>query len=132
MMMRATDSRISSKPANSTSTATASPARYSERPWPYGCPSSAGLPAILNPTSDTTLLVASMRLFTASATIEMDPDMTPAVPFAITNNTLQHMPVRLIRRPKALRSPESIASKSRPKAMSVTSAAAGRRNRGRG
>ena len=73
-------------------TAITSPATYSSLPWPKGCSSSAGLAAIRKPIRATTEEPASERLFTASASTAMLPEISPTVIFAANSATLQATP----------------------------------------
>ena len=57
---------------------TPSPARYSIRPCPNGCPGSGFLDASLKPISDMIDEPASERLLNASAIIDIDALSTPA------------------------------------------------------
>ena len=65
---------------------------YSYLAWPNGCFSSALFPDILNPNTVTTLLPASDKLFTASATIEMLPDIMPKTAFSAHSKRFDKMP----------------------------------------
>jgi len=89
----------SSNPTIKTKTATANPAIYSYRLWPYGCSLSAFFAAILNPIKAMIDPPASSKLFNPSATIDKLPDNKPTVTFPITKNELNIIHTQLARAP---------------------------------
>ena len=82
----------SSTPTSMMATDTASPARYSIRPWPNGWSSSAFCPARRKPTRVTREEAASDRLLKASAVTDTEPVMTPAINFPRESNRFSRMP----------------------------------------
>ena len=85
-------SLASDNPMATIMTHTTSPARYSYLAWPNGCSSSAFFDPSLNPNRLTILLDASLKLFTASAAIAMDPNKVPIRYFPANSNTLHRIP----------------------------------------
>src|SRR5689334_8418364 len=53
-------------------------ARLSTFSWPYGCSASAGSPALRTDTKATTEAIRSIREWTASVMIAIDPVIAPA------------------------------------------------------
>ena len=86
-------------PTCSTRKDTTSAAIYSILPWPKGCSSSAGLLAILTPTSPTMEEPASDRLLNASAMTETLCRKNPTAPLTTNKRTLQKMPTTLANTP---------------------------------
>src|SRR5699024_2073248 len=73
-------------------TQTAIPPGYSHRAWPYGCSSSGFCAPGQKPSRLITRLPASLRLLTASAAIDMLPEIAPTINFPRKRRTLQQMP----------------------------------------
>ena len=111
--MRSNDDRASSAPMTKISAATARPEMYSMRAWPYGWSRSAGFSASLKPSSVTTELDASDRLFTASAEMEMLPESVPTMSFAMHKSTLHAMPTAPASLPQRARAAGSDGSRPR-------------------
>jgi hypothetical protein len=82
----------SSTPTRRMSMATTSPARYSIRPWPKGCSSSAFWPARRKPTRVTTEEAASDRLLKASAVTAMEAVAMPAKSLPRKSSRFSPMP----------------------------------------
>ena len=98
----------SSSPTRRIIRLTSSPARYSARPWPKGCPSSAFCPASLNPTRVTTDEPASDRLLKASAVMAMEPVTTPAKNLPADSSRLSTIPTAPDRTPYFSRTAGSV------------------------
>ena len=82
----------SSKPISRIAMATSRPLRYSIRPCPKGCSSSAACPASRKPISVITDEAASDRLFSPSATTAMEPVSSPAPSFPRHSRVFSRMP----------------------------------------
>ncbi len=98
----------SSSPTRRIIRLTSSPARYSARPWPKGCPSSAFCPASLKPTRVTTDEPASDRLLKASAVMAMEPVTTPAKNLPADSSRLSTIPTAPDRTPYFSRTAGSV------------------------
>ena len=84
--------RPSSKPISRMAMATSRPLRYSIRPCPKGCSSSAACPASRKPISVITDEAASDRLFNPSATTAIEPVSSPAPSFPRHSRVFSRMP----------------------------------------
>ena len=71
--------------------------KYSSLPCPYGCSLSAGLQASFIPMMVTDAENASERLFTASSTMAIEFDKSPAAALNTDSSTLTPTPVQLVR-----------------------------------
>ena len=91
----------SSTPMMRISADTARPDRYSYRAWPKGWSSSAGRSASRKPSMVTILLVASDRLFIASAAMDTDRVSSPTASFPPKSRILQKIPTMPERMPMA-------------------------------
>ena len=99
-----------SKPMSRMAMDTTSPVRYSIRPWPKGCSSSAACPASRKPTSVITDEAASDRLFRASATMATEPVIIPAASFPRHSRVLSRMPTIPARAPHFCRASGALGS----------------------
>ena len=84
--------RKSSRPISRMTSETMRPEMYSMRPCPKGCWSSAGRPAILNPTTVTMDEPASERLLKASAVMAIEFESVPARNLNTNSTILQKIP----------------------------------------
>lgn len=87
------DSKPSCTPTTTMMSDTATPERYSIRPWPKGWPGSGFFAAMRKPSSVMTEEPASDRLLNASAVIAMEPDSRPARYFPRNSRMFRPMPV---------------------------------------
>ena len=87
------DSMKNPAPAITIITATAIVVTYSILPWPKGCLLSAGLPASFIPTIVTAEESTSLKLFTASNIIAIDPDNAPITLLNKTRSILTTIPI---------------------------------------
>lgn len=78
---------------------TASPERYSARPWPKGWSGSGILAAMRKPSSVTTEEPASDRLLNASAVMAMEPERVPAKNFPAKSSRFRPIPTAPQRMP---------------------------------
>ena len=99
----------SSKPIRMISIATIRPEMYSIRPWPKGWSRSGSCAARWKPRRDTTEEPASLRLFSASAVMAMEPLRRPAKSFKAHSSTFSTIPA----------SPQSIPQRRRTLGSSV-------------
>lgn len=86
------DERKSSTPTSIITSEISRPVIYSILPWPYGCSWSADFPAILKPTRVITDEAASVRLFIASAVIDIAPVKIPVISFEMQRIILHIIP----------------------------------------